>query len=523
MAGFKSAFFAFPSEPAELSNPILAAVELMKSNPSLNLRAWPQLSIFGAAIPSEVKAGIENANVLVCDITQPNLNVYYEVGYSLGLGKSLAPVLNVSFANASTDVQKNGLFDIIGYKVYENSQALADILADLPSTVLVDLYGKALNTHQPIFLLNAFRKTDFVTQIATAIKGSKVFFRSFDPAEDPRFTIIQTISEITASAGVIVPFLEPYVDDADRHNVRAAFLAGLAHGLGRETLLIRHRTTDAVPAAIDFRDDVVGVRNESEVAEKVIAFCKQTLIAAQSIKKPNTSASRSALQQLTLGATAAENEFRTLEDYFVATSEYLKTSRGEAGIVAGRKGSGKTAIFFMVRDHFRRHQNAIVVDLKPESHQLSLFKNELKKILDVGTFDHTIAAFWHFVILSEVLLALSKELEFQLGRRTEVQDEVEEVRSALRRLEISTSGDFTARINRLGSYVVQEIKARAEKRETLSPEKLTNIVASTNCRNTRRYASRSGMARRHGRADRDGLHHGLRVQPRPAGRRPPRR
>jgi hypothetical protein len=473
---FKSAFFAFPSEPAELKNPILAAAELVKSNPSISIQTWPQLPIFGAAIPDEIKAGIEKADVLICDITKPNFNVYYEVGYSVGVGKSLAPVLNASFANATTDIQKDGLFDIIGYKAYENSHGLADILVDLPSTVLIDLYGKTLNTHQPIFLLNAYYKTDFVSSIAAAIKGSKVHYRSFDPAENPRFMIIQTISEVTASAGVVIPFLEPYVEDAERHNIRAAFLAGLAHGLGREALLIRHRTGNAAPGAADFRDDVVSVRSEAEVIEKVTAFCTQTLIAAQSIKKPNVLASRSALQRLTLGATAAENEFRTLEDYFFQTSEYLKAARGEVGIVAGRKGSGKTAIFFMVRDNFRKQRNSIVVDLRPESHQLSLFKSELSKILDMGTFDHTIASFWYFIVLSEVLIALKKEIEFQAGRKSELFAQAKEIDDALARLEISESGDFTARINRLGSYVIQEIKARAAKNETLSPDKLTNIV-----------------------------------------------
>ena len=476
MAQFKSAFFAFPSEPAELTNPIAAAVELFSSNPSLSLQAWPQLQIFGAAIPDEVRGGIARANVLVCDITKPNLNVYYETGYSIGLGKSLAPVLNASFANATADIQRDGLFDIIGYRAYENSHGLADILDDLPSAVLVDLYGKPLNTHQPIFFLNSYHKTDFVNWIVASIKGSKVFYRSFDPAENSRFTIIQAISDVTASAGVVIPFLETYVGNSERHNIRAAFVAGLAQGLDREALLIRHRTTDATPAAADFRDYVVGVRSEAEIVEKVTAFCKQTLIEAQSIRQPRFHVSRSALQQLTLGATAAENEFRTLEDYFVATSEYLKTSRGEAGIVAGRKGSGKTAIFFMVRDHFRKQGNSIVVDLRPESHQLSLYKSELRKILDMGTFDHTIAAFWYFVILSEVLLALKKELEYQASRRSGVFPHMNEINDALNRLEISASGDFTARINRLGSYVVEEIKARADKNEKLSPEKLTNIV-----------------------------------------------
>ena len=58
--------------------------------------------------------------------------MYYEIGYCIGLGKSLAPVLNVSFANASTDIQKDGLFDIINYASYENSAQLAALMATLP-------------------------------------------------------------------------------------------------------------------------------------------------------------------------------------------------------------------------------------------------------------------------------------------------------------------------------------------------------------------------------------------------------
>jgi hypothetical protein len=218
--------------------------------------------------------------------------------------------------------------------------------------------------------------------------------------------------------------------------------------------------------------------SEAEILDRVVPFCKDALIAAQSIKRPATRANRSALQRLTLGATAAENEFRTLGDYFVVTSEYLKTSRGEARIVAGRKGSGKTAIFFMMRDRFRNQDNCIVADLRPESHQLSLFKSEVAEILDAGAFDHTLAAFWYFVILSELLLALKKEIEYQAGRRghSELFSQAQEISVALDRLGISASGDFTARINRLGSYVLQEIKARKQSNEKLSPERLTNIV-----------------------------------------------
>src|SRR5690349_16337392 len=106
MAHFKTAFFAFPNEPPELRRPMETATELIKTNDRVRIISWPQLSVFGASIPDEVKGGIEKVDVILCDITRPNLNVYYEIGYCVGLGKSLAPVLNISFANATADVHK---------------------------------------------------------------------------------------------------------------------------------------------------------------------------------------------------------------------------------------------------------------------------------------------------------------------------------------------------------------------------------------------------------------------------------
>src|SRR6185503_11178175 len=127
--------------PLELKDAVMAAVEAANATGSAHITAWPQLPIFGASIPSEVKRGIEAADVLICDITLPNLNVYYEIGYAIGQGRAIAPVVNASFAGATSNIEKEGLFDIIGYKTYEASAGLAGILADLPDSSLLDLYG----------------------------------------------------------------------------------------------------------------------------------------------------------------------------------------------------------------------------------------------------------------------------------------------------------------------------------------------------------------------------------------------
>jgi hypothetical protein len=471
---FKSAFFAFPSEPDDLVKTVIAGSQAANhASEKVSIKTWPQMNIFGAALADEIRGEIRKADVLICDITRPNLNVYYEIGYAVGLGKPIAPVVNTSFANATQEILKDGFFDGIGFKPYDNSDQLSKILQELPGHVLLELYGKPVNFQQPLYVLDTFRKTDFRNAIVSAVKQSNVFFRSFDPVETPRFSTIPMIGETTSSAGIIVPVVAPHVDDSSRHNLRAAFLAGVCHGLGRQTLLIQ-RDFDLIPT--DYRDLVTSVTSEAEIAERVVEFANSSIRAAQSIGSQRSRAPKSALQQLSLGSSSAENEFRTLDLYFVETAEYLRTLRGETRVVAGRKGSGKTAIFFRVRDNFRDVRNSYVTDLKPESHQLSLFREELLKISDKGVFDHTLAAFWHFVLLSEILLTIRREYEFRAKRDHKALAVVQEITIALDRFDTFNTGDFTSRINRLGKLILDEVKSLNAKGITLSPERVTNIV-----------------------------------------------
>jgi hypothetical protein len=121
----RSAFFAYPGKPSDLTTPIeVAALALKSSGSRLSLQTWPQMDTFGFSIPNQVRENIVASDILICDITQPNMNVYYEVGFAIGNGKTIAPVINTSFARALTDIQKDGLFDNIGFKPYDNAAQL---------------------------------------------------------------------------------------------------------------------------------------------------------------------------------------------------------------------------------------------------------------------------------------------------------------------------------------------------------------------------------------------------------------
>lgn len=478
MARFKRAFFAYPGTPADLATTINTAVaEHQKiEGRQLEITAWPQMPIFGAAIPDEIRDRISGADILLCDVTVANPNVYYEIGFAIGLGKVIAPVVNVSFADAVQNLQKDGAFDVIGYRTYENSSQLKALFSSVSDTALRDLYAKPLNSAQPVYVMSALRKTDFVNAVVSSVKSAKLHFRSFDPSEVYRFSTINAIMEVSASAGVVVPFISAHIEDAERHNIRAALLAGLSHGFERKTVMLQLRTHDYKPQPADFRELVTAVRDDKDIQKEIGAFAETVLIFAQSVKTPKANKKASQLQKLTLGAIAAENEFRTLDDYFVKTSEFLKTERGEIEVVTGRKGSGKTAIFFMVRDSYRKQKNALVTDLKPESHQLTFFRSELKKALELGAFDHTLAAFWYFVILSEILISLKKELDYQAVRKPELMTQAIEIESELAKLGVQESGDFTTRLDRLGKHILEELKSRSQKGRAFTSDELTNIV-----------------------------------------------
>lgn len=471
---YSKIFFAYPGGHNELNQAINAAEKLINvPNGNFGIKIWPQLDTFGLSIPDEIRSAIDESDIVACDITIPNLNVYYEVGFAIGRGKSIAPVVNVSFQGAREDVQRDGIFDNIGYKPYENAAELHTALAALPTGDLISLFSKPVNFQQPLYFLSAFRKTDFINAIASAIKEAN-FFRSFDPVETPRFSTVPVIADATASAGLIIPFLGHHIEDSARHNLRAAFLAGLAHGLERKALLLRLQTTEK--AAADYRDLVHDVRNDAEINELVSEFAKEAMRASGSITSPKSRGPRSKLQQLFLGSSAAENEFRTLEEYFVETSEFVKTREGQVKVVAGRKGSGKTAIFFMVRNALRVAGDSVVTDLKPESHQLSMFRENLLKLVDVGSFDHTLAAFWYYLILSELLLTIKDNAGHKSrydGKALQVTRDISEL---LDKQGVLESGDFTSRLNRLGSTISQEIERAEKAGERLIPEKLTNIV-----------------------------------------------
>ena len=108
------------------------------------------------------------------------------------------------------------------------------------------------------------------------------------------------------------------------------------------------------------------------------------------------------LSVLDLGDVAAENEIRGLRGYFVRTGRFQQVRRGHAQLVIGRKGAGKTAMFYGLREAVQRGKEVLVLDMKPEGHQFTRLREAVLSELTSGQQEYTIAAFWTYLLSAEV-------------------------------------------------------------------------------------------------------------------------
>lgn len=157
-------FFAYPEASQPVTDSIQRGVELAKAN-GLALLPWQKLKIFGFKIDNLIREKIKEVDVLVADITYPNPNVFYEIGYAIAAGRPVIPTVNVSIERAVKRAQRTGLFDNIGWLAYANGDELAAGLKDWPDHSWATKYVSRKNHAQPLFVLDTRIKSEFRNNI----------------------------------------------------------------------------------------------------------------------------------------------------------------------------------------------------------------------------------------------------------------------------------------------------------------------------------------------------------------------
>ncbi len=470
MANNESGFYAYASSPVEIGQTIEHAVNTANSE----INTWKALDILGHFISEKVLEGIDSCSFLVADISVLNFNVTYEIGYAIGKGKRVLLTKNKSIQEGNPSIREVGIFDTLGYKEYQNSLELSGFLNSAVPIDPLSLPSK-INIKSPVYLLEGMHRTDWATRIVSRIKKARFLFRSFDPNEQPRLSANDAINQVSQSHGIVVPLLSSTAVGFEVHNMRGAFIAGLADGMSKALCILQHQE-DPVP--LDYRDFVCMSYHPDDINEHIANFAGKVAEAFQQEISTVTSDEDTFLQSVDLGSTSAENEMRSLESYYLKTDQFLKSLRGEANIVVGRKGSGKSAIFLQVRDRERNKKGNIVLDLKPDGYKLIKFKELILSFLEEGTFQHTIMAFWEYVLLLEICYKILEKDREQHKRDHTLYEPYRALADLYHADGYETEGDFSERMSSLMEKISTEYRAKHGKQTNvrLNASNLTEML-----------------------------------------------
>lgn len=469
-------FFAYPSEPAIVGDTIEQAIGNLRDKSGITVvHSWRENDIAGRFIADQVLQKISDHTALIADVTQLNFNVAYEIGFALAKEKRVVLTRHKGVAPHRPLVADAGIFDAIGYLEYENAEELESHIRRVtdPAPSIRSVYP--LNQNAPVYLIEARFRTDSVTRIISRVKKARLFYRSFDPQESPRLSASEAFQQVAQSFGVLLHLLPHQISDSMTHNMRVAFLGGLAEGFGKTVLILQDGEE---PVPLDCRDLVDVFMEPSQIDESISDFATRVTEAMQQSRYQETDKAYSLLEEISFGSSAAENEFRELAGYYLETDQFQRALRGEVRLVVGRKGSGKTAIFAQVRDRTREERQNIVVDLRPDGYQLLKFKEMVLKYLGPGSLEHTVTAFWEYLLLLEICYKLLEKDRLPHTRDSRLLLPYRKLAAIYDSDRYVTEGDFSERLSRLLLHLTEDYRAKygEDADRTLSQQEITELL-----------------------------------------------
>lgn len=409
-------FFLYPSRPPQIAKAIHGAVE--RNRQSRRWLSWEGLDIPGQIVFCEICKTMRATGLVAADITTLNYNVLFEIGYCFGLGKPILPIRDTTYVRDDPQYKRLGLFDTLRYQDFQNSQELERAIVRHEAREINTTLESNIDHERPMYLLKSPIDTEGSIRLLSTMKKSAYGFRTFDPRETSRLSVHEARRQVSSSVGIIVHLIAHERQGALVHNGRCAFVAGIAMAAGKHVLMIQEGTVSRPP--IDYRDVVFAYDDPHMIRQRVISYIGQVqrtieLSEALGLDGPRP---RGALEALDIGDVAAENEMQALQSYFVPTAEFNQARRGQARLIVGRKGSGKTAIFYRVRDEYASRHYELVLDLKPEGHQFVKLRDAVLSRLSPGSQQHVLTAFWTYLLLCELAHSITtSDREITLAHR----------------------------------------------------------------------------------------------------------
>lgn len=395
----KGPFFIYPSAPPQIAAAIDHAAKFLRNSAGPDAaRTWKQLPIAGQVIFCEICKAMREASVVFADVTTLNFNVLFEIGFAIGLNVPVVPIRDTTYIRDKREFDELGVLDTIGYVEFANSADLIKAIPDKLSVPPLPQLASKVFRESPLYFLKGRIETEGAMTLQSILKKSPLKFRAYDQIETPRLSLTEARRQVSGSYGLIAHLLSPNRQGARSHNGLCAMLSGMAMAQQKPIAMLQE---EHVTQPIDYRDVVKYYTHPDQLPALVQSTIHAVADALQTARHAGRR-SPTFLEQIDLGDTAAENEIAGLNSYFVPTGQFTQAKQGHARLVVGRKGTGKTAIFYGLRAAVPKGHSTLVLDLKPEGHQFTRLREHVLSAMSLGLQEHTMTAFWHYILLTEL-------------------------------------------------------------------------------------------------------------------------
>jgi hypothetical protein len=467
----------YSSDPPAIAATIEAAAEILdRTDKDGHWATWRDFQTAGQIIFCSICRAMRFADFIVADVTTLNFNVLFEIGFALGLELPVIPIRDTTITKDRRDFDELGLLDVHGYVDFQNAEALAaSLLERLPVAAIPAPATQPSDS--PLYVVKGPIETEGAVRMMSVIKKSPLRFKTYDAVETPRLALQEARQRIGSSQALFAYLLSPDREGARVHNARCALLAGLAMATAKIVVLIQEGN---VRQPIDYRDVVLTCTSPDQIGRLLEPKIRQVLDVVQQTRTIAIQPPVGFLEGLDLGDVAAENEIAGLREYFVRTAQFNEASRGHARLIVGRKGSGKTAIFYALRNTHGSRRSHLVLDLKPEGHQFVRLREAVLSSLTPGLQDYLLTALWNYLLLAEIALKIT-DLEYTWAQRDQnLWASFRTLQATYEAQNIDDRGDFSERL--LVQVELLSEKFAPHRGESLSASRLTELLFKDNIR-----------------------------------------
>jgi hypothetical protein len=411
-------FVGYASLPPDRSETIEDSLKLIRQTGLVAIKSWRDLDLSGRVIISEVCREIRDSNLLIFDLTGLNPNVLFELGYGIAHQKKLWILLDRS-VQRSRDFDRFQLLTTVGYHACASSHEIAKGFLDaapfesLDSTLLDDLLALPDSPGKPgnLLYLKSAVETTASTWVTRDLSQGPHDMVLDDPKESPQ-PLAWYVRRVQEAAAVACHLLSTDHTDHFLHNAKQALVAGLAHGFGKQLLMLAH---DPYESPLDYRDILKRHKTADEAKRHAQAWVatlrseNESVVTAERQIRAELRA-KGELKSIDIGEHIAEHESQSLGEYFVKTSVFNEVLKGKHTIVVGRKGAGKSAMLQILAAEVRMDRRSFVCEIRPIAYELEGLVQLLRRALPSAERGFLLESLWKFLIYTELARTAKNDL-----------------------------------------------------------------------------------------------------------------